>query len=60
VSKINYLNQENVALSVLDYCRRSLLPKQFAQCVVGLRTQIKSPTTRLMEDCIAANDSLKK
>lgn len=60
VSQINYLNQENVALSVLDYCRRSLLPKQFAQCVVGLRKKIKSPTTRLMEDCISANDSLKK
>lgn len=43
-----------VALDVLNYCRRSLLPLRFSACVVGLQEEIPYSTAEAMTDCIAA------
>lgn len=44
--------------SILNYCNRSLLPRRFAQCVVGLRSEIDLGVTRAMDTCIDASDRL--
>jgi hypothetical protein len=41
---------------VLDYCGRSLLPVNFAECVVGLRREINLASDRALETCISASD----
>jgi hypothetical protein len=48
--------REAEALSVLDYCRRSLLPLRFSNCVVGLSREIDFSTPRALQTCIAAED----
>ncbi|MBE9200647.1 MULTISPECIES: hypothetical protein [unclassified Nodularia (in: cyanobacteria)] len=45
-----------VHTAVLNYCGRSLLPERFAQCVVGLRSEIDLPPTQAMDTCIDASD----
>ena len=45
----------------LDNCRRSLLPKRFADCVVGLnRTISQLSGTEAIETCISAEDFPKE
>ena len=44
------------ALRVIDYCRRSLLPVRFSECVTGLSREIDFSTTRALDTCIAAED----
>ena len=42
---------------VLTYCRRSLLPKRFSNCVVGIAGQVTAySTTEMMDNCIAASN----
>jgi hypothetical protein len=41
---------------VLDYCRRSLLPLRYSECVVGLSRETDLDVVRMMESCIKAED----
>jgi hypothetical protein len=59
VADINRQSSPKIALAVLDNCRRSLLPKTFAQCVVGLKRRTTLPVAQLMDTCIKAKDSLR-
>jgi hypothetical protein len=54
VSQINDLSSATEPLSVLDYCRRSLLPTRYSACVVGLSREVSSPVADLLQTCIAA------
>lgn len=47
---------EPLALSTLDHCRRSLLPKRLSACVVGLSQQIPLTPSRALNTCIDAED----
>lgn len=42
--------------AILDYCRRSLLPISFSQCVVGLTEAAPIPSTEALDHCIDAED----
>jgi hypothetical protein len=43
--------------AVLNYCGRSLLPLSFAQCVVGLRSEVNTlPPTQALDTCIDGSD----
>lgn len=42
--------------SVLDYCRRSLLPIRFSECVTGLTREVDFAVPRALDTCIAAED----
>ena len=44
------------ALAVLDYCRRSLLPVRFSQCVIGLTREIDYSIPTALNACITAED----
>jgi AraC-like DNA-binding protein len=41
---------------VLNYCRLSLLPTRFAECVVGLRREINVTPVQAMNTCIDGSD----
>ncbi|WP_224093184.1 hypothetical protein [Nostoc sp. MS1] len=44
---------------VINYCGRSLLPVRFAQCVVGLRSEIKElPPIQALDTCIDGSDRI--
>ncbi len=43
-----------VAKDVLGNCQRSLLPNQYASCVVGVNTAAKLPAMKAMDTCIDA------
>lgn len=49
-------SQEETISEVLDYCRLSLLPVRFAECVVGLRREIAVPALQAMNTCIDGSD----
>lgn len=53
---INTKTQGAEAIKVLDYCRRSLLPVSFSECVIGLSRQIDASTPKALDTCIAADD----
>ncbi|MBW4644501.1 MAG: hypothetical protein KME23_16190 [Goleter apudmare HA4340-LM2] len=54
---ISQNTQGEVNPAVLNYCGRSLLPVRFAQCVVGLRSEVKDlASNRALETCIDASD----
>ncbi|WP_414528939.1 hypothetical protein [Nodularia chucula] len=42
--------------SVLQSCSTSLLPERFAECVVGLGSEINIAPTQAMNTCLAASD----
>lgn len=42
------------APEVLGNCRRSLLPAQYARCVVGFNTAVKFPAAKAMDSCLDA------
>lgn len=42
--------------AILDYCRRSLLPLSFSQCVVGLTAEAPIPSTEALQHCLDAED----
>ncbi|HBL61945.1 MAG TPA: hypothetical protein DDZ80_27105 [Cyanobacteria bacterium UBA8803] len=56
VVNINKYTPDPEALSVLDHCRRSLLPLRFAECAIGLSREIDFSPARALETCIAAED----
>jgi hypothetical protein len=49
-------SREGEAPLILDFCRRSLLPRQFSRCVVGLQNQIDLVTSQAMSVCIDTRD----
>ncbi|MBK4729666.1 hypothetical protein JJD41_07265 [Oxynema sp. CENA135] len=50
---------EGDAPAILDFCRRSLLPQQFSQCVVGLKNELDLVSTQAMGFCIDAGDRIR-
>ncbi|NEO97527.1 MAG: hypothetical protein F6K58_02205 [Symploca sp. SIO2E9] len=56
VININHRTPNPEVLSVLDHCRRSLLPLRFSECVIGLSNQSDFSTSRNLATCIAAED----
>jgi len=58
VVDIGTIRQEGVNPAILSYCSRSLLPVDFGQCVVGLRSEIDFSPTQAMESCINASDRI--
>lgn len=57
VVDIDRLGNGNLGDAALDYCRRSLLPLAFADCVTGLDSEIASiEPLPAMDICIAADD----
>jgi len=53
---ISINSQEETIPEVLDYCRLSLLPVRFAECVVGLRREIDVTPIQAMNTCIDGSD----
>ena len=53
---ISVNSQEETIPEVLNYCRLSLLPVRFAECVVGLRREIDVTPTQAMNTCIDGSD----
>lgn len=49
-------SSEETIPEVLDYCRLSLLPARFAECVVGLRREIDVTPVQAMNTCIDGSD----
>lgn len=56
VSGISDRTKSSEVLRVLDYCRRSLLPIRFSDCVTGLRREIDISIPTALDTCIAAED----
>ncbi|MEC4807050.1 MAG: hypothetical protein SAJ12_18335 [Jaaginema sp. PMC 1079.18] len=47
-------NINSTALATLEYCRVSLLPTRYSECVIGLSRQVDFTVGRLLETCIEA------
>ncbi|NJN87408.1 MAG: hypothetical protein HC881_15250 [Leptolyngbyaceae cyanobacterium SL_7_1] len=59
VTDINTGRGDAIALDVLDYCRRSLLPIRFSNCVLGVGSEVNFESTAVaLEACISASDRL--
>ncbi|WP_225896460.1 hypothetical protein [Amazonocrinis nigriterrae] len=59
VVNISQNTQNAINPAVLNYCGRSLLPTRFAQCVVGLRGEIKElEPTPALDTCIDGSDRI--
>jgi hypothetical protein len=56
VHDIHVKTQKPDPNAVLDYCRRSLLPLRFSECVIGLSREIDFSPPKAMRTCIAAED----
>jgi len=48
--------RDSQATTVLDYCRRSLLPQRYAECVVGLSRETDFSASKALDSCIKAED----
>ena len=54
------INEETEVInpdSVLNYCRRSLLPIRFSECVIGLSDQSPLPVAEAMTICLRAEEN---
>lgn len=56
VSDISKRTQTDEVPTVIDYCRRSLLPTRFSDCVTGLSRELDFAIPRLLDTCIAAEE----
>lgn len=56
VVDINEKTANPNSVSTLDFCRRSLLPTRFSECVVGLTKRIDVTTDFAMATCIESGD----
>ncbi len=56
VSDISKRTRESQTNEVINYCRRSLLPLRYSECVVGLSREIDFSPSKAMETCIKAED----
>ncbi|WP_072619691.1 hypothetical protein [Spirulina major] len=54
VSEVENVNE--VALSALDHCRRSLLPLRYSACVVGLSAELSLKPENAIASCLDAED----
>lgn len=45
---------------ILSYCRRSILPVSFGQCVVGLRQALDYAPTQALDKCIDAGEPVRE
>lgn len=58
VVSISRNTEEAINPDVLNYCGRSLLPVRFAQCVVGLRSELKIAAQPALTTCIDGSDRI--
>ncbi|MBD2361549.1 hypothetical protein H6G36_10210 [Anabaena minutissima FACHB-250] len=58
VVSVSKNTQETINPDALNYCGRSLLPERFAQCVIGLRSQIKIEPNQALNTCIDGSDRI--
>ncbi len=58
IAGISKNTQGAVNPDVLNYCGRSLLPVRFAQCVVGLRSEIDLTPIQALNTCIDGSDRI--
>lgn len=56
VVRINRNASDAVAVNLIDYCRRSLRPAEYSQCVSGLLRRLDISTAKAMDSCISAED----
>jgi hypothetical protein len=56
VSDISNDTRGSDVLRVIDYCRRSLLPQRFSECVIGLSNEIDYAAPKALDTCIAAEE----
>ena len=57
INQMNVFDDRLVATDrILQTCQRSLLPKRFSQCVVGMSWETDLPISDLMNRCIEARD----
>lgn len=56
VVDINVVTDNAIPLDTLNSCRRSLLPRRFSNCVVGLSSQTTLAPQAALDTCIAAGD----
>ncbi len=45
---------------IIDYCRRSLLPDRFSQCVTGISREVDAGYPRALDTCIAAEEDVPR
>lgn len=60
VLEINSHTKNPPIADVLDYCRRSLLPISFSDCVVGLNRAIDISTARALDSCFDTTAELPR
>jgi hypothetical protein len=56
VVDITNRSRDSQVPSVLEYCRRSLQPTRFSECVTGLTREVDFATSKALDTCIAAED----
>lgn len=56
VVDITNRSRDSQVPSVLEYCRRSLQPIRFSECVSGLTREVDFATSKALDTCIAAED----
>ena len=56
VVDITNRSRDSQVPTVLDYCRRSLQPIRFSECVSGLTREVDAAISRALDNCIAAED----
>jgi hypothetical protein len=56
VVDITNRSRDSQVPTVLEYCRRSLQPIRFSECVSGLTREVDSATSKALDTCIAAED----
>ncbi len=44
------------ATRIIEYCRRSLLPGRFSECVTGISREVDAGLPRALDSCLAAED----
>jgi hypothetical protein len=47
-------SMDSPALATMEYCRLSVLPIRYSECVIGLSRQVDFPVGRILETCIEA------
>lgn len=45
---------------IIDYCRRSLLPDRFSECVTGISREVDAGYPRALDTCIAAEEDVPR
>lgn len=56
VVDITNRSRDSQVPSVLEYCRRSLQPIRFSECVSGLTREVDFATSKALDACITAED----